>query len=88
VPSKAEKLLERLSQTSRGFSDRDLWTILTSKGFRSREGNHTVYEHSEHPDLVTVIPQGRELHPKYAKWVKGLLVELARRQAPNEGGEK
>lgn len=84
MPPKAEKLLQRLRETKRGFSDGDLWTILLYKGFRYRDGNHTVYEHPDHPDLTAVIARGKELHPKYAKWVAYLVEELERRQAEQE----
>lgn len=81
MPGKVDRLIQRMAQTKRGFSDEDLRTILVGRNFRVREGKHSVYEHPDHPDLTAIIPRTvSDLHPKYVKWVASLLEELDRRQ--------
>ena len=76
MAAQRDKLLDRLSNTQAGWSDRELWKLLTSYGFDSREGKHTVYYHPIHTDLTIVIPRGRELLPVYPREVKKLIEKL------------
>lgn len=75
-----DKLLERLKNTKAGWSDRDLWKLLTAFNFSSRESKHTVYYHPTHPDLTIVIPRGRELLPVYPREVEKLIKMLQGRE--------
>jgi len=83
----AEKLLQKLRQTKAGWSDRELFKLMTGYGFLSREGNHTVYSHTEHSDLRLVVPRGRELKKVYLREAEKLIDEVLERDR-DKGADK
>jgi hypothetical protein len=87
MASKAQKLLKRLQQTKRGWSARDLHTILVNAGFEWRESRHRVYRHPAYPDLGSYpIPRENDLAPQYARDVLRLVEEIKRREK-QQGGQ-
>jgi predicted RNA binding protein YcfA (HicA-like mRNA interferase family) len=54
--SKAEKIFEKMKNTKHGWTPEDLQTLYTGFGFKYREGgNHRVYYHPDHPDLMVTV---------------------------------
>ena len=84
----AEKLLARLRNTKAGWSESELWQVLTAHGFLSREGKHTVYSHPEHSDLRLVVPRDRELKKIYPREAEKLIDKLLSRGAPKAKRKK
>ncbi len=87
MASKAQKLLQRLRQTKRGWSARDLHTILVNAGFEWRESGHRVYRHPVHRELGSYpIPREKDLAPQYARDVLRRVEEVERRE-DQQGGQ-
>lgn len=80
MSAKAGKLLERLRNTKAGWSDTDIFKLMAGHGFLSRERNHTVYSHPDHPDLHLVVPSGNDLPKVYASKAEKLIDILLDRQ--------
>lgn len=85
MTSKAQKLLQKLRDTKRGWNYRDLHTVLRGAGFEWRESKHRVYRHPEHPELGSYpIPRDDDLAPQYARDVERLVDAVT----PQEGGNE
>ena len=80
MSAKAGKLLQRLRNTKAGWSDTDIFKLMVGHGFLSREGNHTVYSHPDHPDLHLVVPRGKDLPKVYASHAEKRIDTLIERQ--------
>lgn len=74
-----DKLLEKIRNTKAGWSDREIFKLLSSFGFVSREKKHTVYSHPEHEDLNLVVPRAKELKKVYPREVEKLIDRLRER---------
>lgn len=85
MPSRAEKLLERLRNTKAGWSDADLFKLLSAYGFLSREGKHTVYSHKDYDDLSLTVPRNKNLRKTYPARAEKLIDEIIARTADPEG---
>ena len=80
MSAKSAKLLGHLRNTKAGWSDADIFKLMAAHGFLSREGNHTVYSHPDHPDLHLVVPSGKDLPKVYARQAEKLIDKLLDRQ--------
>ncbi len=88
MPSRAsEKLFERLRNTKAGWSDRDIYKLLSGYGFLSREGKHTVYSHRDYDDLSLTVPRSKQLKKIYPSRAEKLIDTLLARVPPG-GKEK
>lgn len=84
---RSQKLLARLGESKRNWSDDDLGTILISYGFRARKAKHgTLYKHPVYKELTIMIAKRKNLAPVYAREVERLLNELEERTS--EGGSE
>lgn len=81
----ATKLLERLRNTKVGWSDTDIFKIMSAYGFLSREGKHTVYSHPDYDDLSLTVPRSKDLRKTYPARAEKLIDELIARTADPEG---
>lgn len=81
-----DKLLERMRQSSAGWSQSDLKRLYEGFGFRCREGgNHSFYQHPDYPQLLATVARHNELPKAYAETAIRILDQLAalQRQQPS-----
>ncbi len=74
MPSKAEKLLERMRRSKANWKRHDLDTVYKGFGFELRSGaNHDVVVHPEYPHLRDTLQRHRKV-PNYnvAKAIKNI----------------
>ena len=65
MPSRAEKLLERMRRNKSGWKRKDLETLYEGFGFElSHGGKHDFYAHPEYPLLRDTLKRSRTV-PEY-----------------------
>lgn len=84
MPSKAEKLLEKMRRTKSNWKRADLDALYQGFGFIITHGaNHDVVKHPAFPQLRATLPRHRELAKGYVEYAVKLgdrLLELQRGQ--------
>lgn len=79
--SKAEKLLQRMRQSKKGWKAKDFETLYLGFGFEKHEGGkHTHYIHPRYTDLIATVGRHNELATGYAQTAVQLIAELLERE--------
>jgi hypothetical protein len=86
--SAADRILRRMRVRKSGWKPDDFRTLYEGFGFEAREGaNHTVYQHPDHPHLVSTVARHNKLAPAYARDAIERIDELQQLQAEEESAE-
>lgn len=86
MPTKAEKLLQDMRGSKRGWTRRDLETLYTGFGFeiRNSRGPHDMVVHPVYKQLVTSLPRHRKLAVAYVTLAIKLIEQLQTLQNEQE----
>jgi hypothetical protein len=80
----AEKLLERMRQSSRGWGPDDLHALYMGHGFRCREGaKHRIYIHTRYPWIRDTVTRHGKLPVGYVTDAVKKIDEVLRQDAEN-----
>ncbi len=85
MPSKAEKLLERMRHSKSNWKRADLDKLYAGFGFDILHGsNHDIVKHPRFPQLRTTLPRHRELARGYVEYAVKLIDRLLELQQESE----
>lgn len=77
MPSKAEKLLERMRKSKTGWKRKDLDNLYTGFGFIIiHGGSHDIVKHPDYPQLRSTLPRHRDLAKGYVEYAIKLIDTL------------
>lgn len=87
MASAAEKLLEQMRRSKRGWGFQDLERLYVGFGFTFRDkGKHRVYTHPRYPQLMGTVARHRTLAIGYVQHAISLIDGLRNLEA-GQGGE-
>lgn len=82
----AQKLLERMRNSTSGWGQKDFEQLLPGYGFIWKEGKrHRLYRHPKHPELRISVPRHGSLKDWVARDAIKLIDELEKK---DDGGQK
>lgn len=75
---KLEKRIQKLHDSPRNISDRELISILEGLGFEKRggKGSHTGYKHPKLPHVLLIVPNQNPLKISYVIQARKIIAEL------------
>ena len=83
--TRRRKIRERLERSKGACRRRDVVRYYKVHGFGSREGgNHTVFYHPLHPDIMGIVARHSKLDGAYAKAALGAVDKLLERRSGRE----
>jgi len=86
MPSKAEKLLERMRQSKSGWTRRDLDRLYEGFGFTVSHGTrHDIVKHPDYPELRTTLPRHTRIAIGYVDFAIKLIDRLIALQESEHG---
>ncbi len=86
MPTKAEKLLERMRNSKSNWKRADLDSLYEGFGFVIKHGgNHDIVKHSSFPQLRATLPRHRQLAKGYVEFAVKLVDQLLELQKESEG---
>ena len=81
MPSRAEKLLERMRQSQSGWKQNNLISLYEGFGFEIRHGrSHDIITHPDYPELRETLPRHSKIAKVYVKNAIKLIDQLAELQ--------
>lgn len=86
MPSKAEKLLEKMRNSKSNWKRADLDKLYEGYDFVILHGaNHDIVKHPNFPQLRATLPRHRELAKGYVEFAVKLIDRLLELQKESEG---
>lgn len=86
MPTKAEKLLERMRNSKSNWKRADLDSLYEGFGFVIKHGgNHDIIKHPNFPQLRATLPRHRQLAKGYVEFAVKLVDQLLELQKESEG---
>ena len=81
MPSRDEKLLERMRQSQSGWKQNNLISVYEGFGFEIRHGrSHDIITHPDYPELRETLPRHSKIAKVYVKNAIKLIDQLAELQ--------
>jgi predicted RNA binding protein YcfA (HicA-like mRNA interferase family) len=88
--TKRRKRLERIRQSPKHVSQDDLEQVLADYGFvkRAGKGSHTVFQHPDEANPITVAVHGKHVPVYIVKQVLAAIDQIIRREALEEAEDE